>query len=111
MACCWCCASPRRHPPPELLELTGASGAAVYFNGVTTLVGRTPSDEQLQGLIRWLGEKPDQQEVFCTNFLSREYFEAEAFKDVAAGLIAASMSRGRHNYVHPARAEPRWPGW
>lgn len=87
------------HPPPELLELTGASGAAVYFNGVTTIVGKAPSDEQLQALIRWLGERPDPQEVFCTHFLSREYPEAEAFKDVAAGLIAASMSRGRHNYV------------
>lgn len=87
------------HPPPELLELTGASGAAVYFNGATTLVGKAPSDEQLQGLIRWLGEKPDPTEVFSTTSLSREYPEAEAFKDVAAGLIAASMSRGRHNYV------------
>ncbi|QRK08795.1 GAF domain-containing protein [Archangium violaceum] len=87
------------HPPPELLELTGASGAAVYFNGATTIVGKAPSDEQLQGLIRWLGEKPDPTEVFSTTSLSREYPEAEAFKDVAAGLIAASMSRGRHNYV------------
>jgi light-regulated signal transduction histidine kinase (bacteriophytochrome) len=87
------------HPPPELLELTGASGAAVYFNGATTIVGKAPSDEQLQALIRWLGERPDSQEVFCTHCLSREYPEAEAFEDVAAGLIAASMSRGRHNYV------------
>jgi light-regulated signal transduction histidine kinase (bacteriophytochrome) len=87
------------HPPPELLDLTGASGAAVYFNGATTIVGKAPSDEQLQGLIRWLGERPDSREVFCTHCLSREYPEAGAFKDVAAGLIAASMSRGRHNYV------------
>ncbi|WNG39286.1 GAF domain-containing protein [Archangium violaceum] len=87
------------HPPPELLELTGATGAAVYFNGATTIVGKAPTDEQLQGLIRWLGEKADPTEVFSTTSLSREYPEAEAFKDVAAGLIAASMSRGRHNYV------------
>ncbi|WP_257454665.1 ATP-binding protein [Archangium lipolyticum] len=87
------------HPPPELLELTGASGAAVYFNGKTTIVGAAPSDEQLQSLIRWLGERPEQREVFTTTFLSRDYPEAEGFKDVAAGLIAAPMSRGRHNYV------------
>jgi light-regulated signal transduction histidine kinase (bacteriophytochrome) len=87
-------------PPPELLELTGASGAAVYFNGRTTRVGKVPSDEQLHGLIRWLGEMSEpREEVFSSSCLSREYPEAEEFKDVAAGLIAASMSRGRHNYV------------
>ncbi len=93
------------HPPPELLDLTGASGAAVYFNGSTTIVGNAPSDEQLQGLIHWLGSKTDPQELFVTNSLSWDYPEAEAFKDVAAGLIAASMSRGRHNYVLWFRSE------
>jgi chemotaxis family two-component system sensor kinase Cph1 len=87
------------HPPPELLELTGATGAAVYFNGRTTIIGQAPSDEQLQGLIGWLAGKADPQEVFCTPCLSTHYPEAAEFKDVAAGLIAASMSRGRHNYV------------
>jgi light-regulated signal transduction histidine kinase (bacteriophytochrome) len=85
--------------PPELLELTGATGAAVYFNGRMIILGKAPGDEQLQELIRWLSSRPVSQEVFATNCLSRHYPESEAFKDVAAGLIAASMSRGRHNYV------------
>lgn len=85
--------------PPELLELTGAAGAAVYFNGRTTVIGKAPGDEQLQGLIRWLVGRPPSQDVFATSCLLRHYPEAEEFKDVAAGLIAASMSRGRHNYV------------
>lgn len=85
--------------PPELLELTGASGAAVYFNGRMTILGKAPSDEQLQELIRWLSIRPASQDVFITNSLLRHYPESEAYKDVAAGLIAASMSRGRHNYV------------
>jgi two-component system, chemotaxis family, sensor kinase Cph1 len=87
------------HPPPDLLELTGATGAAVYFNGRTTIIGQAPGDEQLQGLIDWLAARPDPQELFCTACLSNHYPEAAEFKDVAAGLIAASMSRGRHNYV------------
>ena len=85
--------------PPELLELTGASGAAVYFNGRTTVLGKAPTDEQLQGLFRWLAGRPESQDVFSTSCLLEHYPESEAFKDVAAGLIAASMSRGRHNYV------------
>ncbi|WP_434388011.1 ATP-binding protein [Melittangium boletus] len=85
--------------PPELLELTGAAGAAVYFNGRTTVLGKAPSDEQLQGLFRWLASRPVSQDIFATNCLLKEYPESEEFKDVAAGLIAASMSRGRHNYV------------
>jgi len=85
--------------PPELLELTGASGAAVYFNGRTTILGKAPSDEQLQGLFRWLAGRPESQDVFSTSCLLKHYPESVEFKDVAAGLIAASMSRGRHNYV------------
>jgi light-regulated signal transduction histidine kinase (bacteriophytochrome) len=86
-------------PPPELLELTGATGAAVYFNGRTTLIGQTPTREQLQGLIGWLSGRQDSQEVFCTPCLSQHYPAAAEFKEVAAGLIAASLSRGRHNHL------------
>ena len=84
--------------PQELLELTGATGAAVHFNGQTTIVGAAPEDAQVQALMRWLAERQE-QEVFVTDCLSRDFPEAEAFKEEAAGLIAASMSRGRNNWV------------
>ncbi len=83
---------------PGLLELVHAQGAALHFHGQTTVLGAAPSDEQLAGLLAWLGTRHD-EEVFVTDRLSSEYPEAKDFQDVASGLIAASMSRGRNNYV------------
>jgi chemotaxis family two-component system sensor kinase Cph1 len=81
-----------------LLELVHAQGAAIHFHGRTSVLGTAPGDAQLAGLLAWLGTRPD-EEVFATDRLAREYPEAEAFQDVASGLIAVSMSRGRNNYV------------
>ncbi|HEY0097304.1 MAG TPA: ATP-binding protein, partial [Archangium sp.] len=85
-------------PEPGLLELVHAHGAAIHFQGRTLVVGTAPSDEQLAGLLAWLGTRT-REEVFVTDRLASEYPEAEAFRDVAAGLIAASLSRGRNNSV------------
>lgn len=85
-------------PPDDLLELCGASGAAIHFNGQTRVVGIAPEDRHLQALIHWLAERPN-QELYSTDCLTRDYPPAKHFQDAAAGLIAASMSRGRNNYV------------
>ncbi len=85
-------------PEPGLLELVHAHGAAIHFQGRTLVVGTAPNDEQLAGLFEWLGTRAG-EEVFVTDRLASEYPEAEAFRDVAAGLIAASLSRGRNNSV------------
>nr|6BAP_A Chain A, Photoreceptor-histidine kinase BphP [Stigmatella aurantiaca DW4/3-1]6BAP_B Chain B, Photoreceptor-histidine kinase BphP [Stigmatella aurantiaca DW4/3-1]6BAP_C Chain C, Photoreceptor-histidine kinase BphP [Stigmatella aurantiaca DW4/3-1]6BAY_A Chain A, Photoreceptor-histidine kinase BphP [Stigmatella aurantiaca DW4/3-1]6BAY_B Chain B, Photoreceptor-histidine kinase BphP [Stigmatella aurantiaca DW4/3-1]6BAY_C Chain C, Photoreceptor-histidine kinase BphP [Stigmatella aurantiaca DW4/3- len=81
-----------------LLELVHAHGAAIHFHGRTTVLGQAPSDEALTGLIEWLGSRTGEG-VFCTDRLAREYPEAQAFQEVAAGLMAFSMSRGRNNFV------------
>ncbi|HEX8697342.1 MAG TPA: GAF domain-containing protein, partial [Myxococcaceae bacterium] len=81
-----------------LLELVHAQGAAIHFHGKTTVLGTAPEDAQLSGLLAWLGTRID-EDVFCTDRLANHYPEAEEFKNVAAGLMAISMSRGRNNYV------------
>ncbi|SEM73132.1 Bacteriophytochrome (light-regulated signal transduction histidine kinase) [Stigmatella aurantiaca] len=81
-----------------LLELVHAHGAAIHFHGRTTVLGQAPADEHLSGLIEWLGERTGDG-LFCTDRLASEYPEAANFQQVAAGLIAISMSRGRNNFV------------
>ncbi|SEU35963.1 ATP-binding protein [Stigmatella erecta] len=83
---------------PALLELVHAQGAAIHFHGRTTVLGQAPADEHLSGLIEWLGERTGDG-LFCTDRLASEYPEAASFQQVAAGLIALSMSRGRNNFV------------
>ncbi len=81
---------------PNLLELTDAQGAAIYFAGQWTIVGQTPPEEDLNFLVQWL-KKNIAEEVFYTDSLPRIYSDAERFKDVGSGLLALSISE--RNYV------------
>ncbi|MDY7023224.1 MAG: ATP-binding protein [Cyanobacteriota bacterium] len=81
---------------PNLLELTNAQGAAIYFSGQWTTIGFTPKEEDLNFLVQWL-KKNSEQEIFSTNSLPRIYSDAERYKEVASGLLAMSISD--RNYV------------
>lgn len=77
---------------PNLLDLANASGAAVCFNGRWTMIGRTPSEEELNYLTQWL-VKHVSEDVFYTDSLPQIYFEAERFKNIASGLLAIPISK------------------
>ncbi|MGL5941618.1 MAG: ATP-binding protein [Waterburya sp.] len=79
-----------------LLDLTAAQGAAVCLNGKWTLVGETPTEEELNFLVQWL-YKNINEEVFATDSLAEIYPEADGYKNAASGLIAMTISR--RNYV------------
>lgn len=78
------------------LDLTAAQGAAVCLNGNWTFVGETPSEEELNLLVQWLYNNIN-EEVFATDSLAEIYPEADAYKNVASGLTAMTISR--RNYV------------
>ncbi|SKB11319.1 Cyanobacterial phytochrome A [Planktothrix sp. PCC 11201] len=81
---------------PNLLDLTSAQGAAIYFGGKFTLVGETPPETDLILLVQWL-QKQNQKEVFYTNSLPKLYSDAQGFKAIGSGLLAISISH--KNYV------------
>jgi len=81
---------------PNILELTTAQGAAVCFGGKCTVVGETPSEEDLNYLVQWLKNNVD-EEVFYTDSLPQIYPDAERYKNVASGLLAIPISK--RNYV------------
>ncbi|WP_026735739.1 sensor histidine kinase [Fischerella sp. PCC 9605] len=81
---------------PNLLDLTGAQGAAICFGGNYTLIGNTPKEEDLNFLVQWLKTNVD-EEVFYTDSLPRLYPDAQHFKNVASGLLAIPISK--RNYV------------
>ena len=76
----------------SLLELVGATGAAVYFGNQWTLVGRTPAEDELNYLAQWL-KKHLEDEIFYTESLPLVYSDAQQFKDVASGLLAIPISK------------------
>jgi light-regulated signal transduction histidine kinase (bacteriophytochrome) len=81
---------------PTLLDAMDAGGAAVYHSKRWWRVGNTPSEPQLEALGEWLNARRELEvpgrPVYATDALARDYPPAEAFADVASGLLAVPLS-------------------
>ncbi|MDG3007033.1 ATP-binding protein [Paludisphaera mucosa] len=82
----------------DLLELTGARGAAVVQERTCETLGVTPDKDQVMALVDWLRAQAD-VDVFATDSLPRIFPEALAYKDAACGLVAVTTSRAQGRYV------------
>jgi light-regulated signal transduction histidine kinase (bacteriophytochrome) len=101
------------HNGDRLMRWLDADGVAIVFEGRCTLIGRTPSGEQVLELADWLGAAAV-GEVFSTDCLSARYPGAAAMTDTASGVLAASISQLYRSYVIWFRPEViqtvRWGG-
>ena len=81
---------------PSLLDAMDAGGAAIYHRNRWRRVGNTPSEAQIDALGEWLHGRRELEStgrpVFATDSLARDYPAAEAFSDVASGLLAVRLS-------------------
>ena len=83
--------------PAVLLRLAGASGAAVIHNDDCWTVGATPDHEQIHALARWViasGER-----VFYKHRLAVAFPPAAAYPELAAGLLAISISKVHRHLI------------
>jgi PAS domain S-box-containing protein len=95
----------RQHPDQlDLLDLFAASGAALCFEGECSRLGKTPSEDALWALSRWLDANA-RTNVFYTDELSRLFPEAERYKDVASGLLAIRIPKLQNHYAFWFRPE------
>jgi chemotaxis family two-component system sensor kinase Cph1 len=83
--------------PADMLALVGGHGAVVWRSGRVVAVGRTPPAEALGGLIGWI--KQVGAPLVATDRLGHVYGPAEAFADVASGLLALEVSRAADEYL------------
>lgn len=95
---------PLLHQSPDIRELTSAAGAAILYHGECTLIGQTPSEEEILELARWL-TKSGKPEVFSTDSLARKFPAEETYKDTASGLIALSIPEPGDHYLFWFRPE------
>jgi len=82
----------------DLLLMTGAQGAALCANDTIHLFGLTPDEAQTRSILHWLREN-NVQDVFSTANLSKRFPQAFAFKEIAAGLLAITISRLQRDYI------------
>ncbi|QDL08590.1 cyanobacterial phytochrome A [Brasilonema octagenarum UFV-E1] len=86
------------YPEPRLLDIVNAQGAAVCLDNDITLVGATPTIEEVRALIEWVDTQITDN-LFSTDSLPKLYPEAVAFKDTASGLLVLRISKLRRYYI------------
>lgn len=73
-------------------------GVAISLSRTVYTYGSTPSDNAIKKLINWLVYSNNKQ-IFSTRCLWKVFPEANAFMDVACGLLALEISRYNHEYL------------
>ena len=98
----------------SLLDLTGATGAAIVHRGQCVLLGQTPGQTDVNALVDWLTRHHPAEDVFHTDALPAIWPEAAAFAELASGVMAISISQLHDSFVLWFRAEVmrtvRWGG-
>ncbi|MDR5816199.1 ATP-binding protein [Caballeronia sp. LZ033] len=82
--------------PSDLLGFTRSSGAAVIFEGRTSLVGVTPGEHAVTALVDWLDDQSE--DVVMSDHASQDCPALAGSPDVA-GFLAVSISKIYRNYV------------
>lgn len=84
--------------PQRLLQVTGAGGAIVLFEGQLYKAGVTPSDEHIDQIINWL-KTHNTPQIFHTDSFCRYNKAARQFAWAASGLLVCTLSREMHEYL------------
>ncbi|WP_036483780.1 ATP-binding protein [Myxosarcina sp. GI1] len=77
----------------RLLNLVGASGAALFLGEEIILIGNTPNEAAIAAMLPWLETQFGNEVIYETNSLALAYPAAEGFKEVASGLLGLLISR------------------
>jgi light-regulated signal transduction histidine kinase (bacteriophytochrome) len=91
-----------------------ATGAAVATEDGLVLLGTTPDESEVRGIVAWLDRSGLARPEYATNCLPQVYPPAAAFKATACGLLAARLMQGRPEFVlwfRPERVQTvAWAG-
>ena len=85
--------------PDDLLALADAGGAAIVTAEACRLVGRTPGEEEVRGIYRWLASHHGGEDVYATDALAEAHPPAAACAAQASGLLAIAVSQRYASYV------------
>jgi light-regulated signal transduction histidine kinase (bacteriophytochrome)/DNA-binding response OmpR family regulator len=84
--------------PNSLLEFVDAQGVAIVEGMRYILLGQTPDESEIPGLIALMAGSRDTG-IFFTDSLAAAYPPAEKFKGVASGMLGVEISRERGDYL------------
>ncbi|WP_044251764.1 ATP-binding protein [Chondromyces apiculatus] len=93
---------------PSLADAVGSDGTALFHERTWSTVGRTPAQADLDALVAWLrtrGELDRPPHLYVTDHLGEAHPPAQALRDTASGLLAASLAHGGRSFILWFRAE------
>ena len=79
----------------KFTDLFSCGGGAIYYRGNWELIGNTPGKNQLESLLEHL-IKEQSKSLFSTRNLSAIFPEAEAYKEIASGLLSLKVSENKY---------------
>jgi light-regulated signal transduction histidine kinase (bacteriophytochrome) len=100
--------------PRGLLQMVGATGAALAYDDELLTAGDVPSSAELRSLVEWVATQPAQAGVFATASLPRDEPGFASLAATASGVLAVELSRSEREYLVWLRGEQvrevRWAG-
>ncbi|GAA4733000.1 GAF domain-containing protein [Flavisolibacter ginsenosidimutans] len=95
----------RQEDPKQLLQtLLEADGIAVVENNKIETGGLTPTANEINDLVIWLGS-PEEKKLLHQSNLSAVYEPAEAYAEKASGLLALPLEGGEGRFILAFRRE------
>lgn len=88
----------------SLLDLLNAGGAALVNPKQIRVAGNAPSKDQIRDMIYWLQNNAS-REVFHVANLTDVYEPAQAYSDVASGMIALPLDAAKGEFIIGFRPE------
>jgi len=85
--------------PTDLLNLVGATGAAISFKDEFVILGKTPSQDVLKPLIASLVSRLETDDIVQSVCLVKDYADAQSYCDVASGLLAMAIASTQNFYI------------
>lgn len=84
--------------PVSLLDVSGATGAAIALEDKITTLGECPGTEEIREMIEW-ASREQLPAVYTTREFSRHYPAASAFREVASGVMIIEISKHNRDYM------------
>jgi light-regulated signal transduction histidine kinase (bacteriophytochrome) len=82
----------------QLLELVSSTGAVICSEEKCIRIGAAPDETTIHDLLNWI--KPHFQDgIFQTQALPNQFPAAEAYQDIASGVLALEISKLHKNYI------------
>lgn len=85
--------------PPLLDYLNAATGVTVSIDGDFFSSGRTPTEEEVDELLRWVATQGTDGDLYATNRLQGVYRASKAYKETATGILAVPLGRQRSDFI------------